>query len=429
MDTTDPLCLPTRQEAAGAVARATERMVSVDALRGMALFGILYVHMVLWYTAGPLPESVFAKDYGPASAVTMTIVFFLFVAKFFSIFSFLFGLSFYIQMQSLIRRDGNFVLRFSWRLVVLGLLGLIHHALWRGDILTIYVPLGFLLIVARNLSNRVILCLGIALVLNLPTRLVELVPMVMHVPSPFVDGGTQMGPQAYYEFVKNTPFPAMVASNLFSFPDKWHYQIYSGRLLITFGFFLLGMFVGRMRWFEQFDASRPRFRSVFYRAVMVLLITLGVAAVLHFGLKPPDSALMGWTTNLLVDLFNSSLTILYIAGFTLLMHRERWRRILSPLASVGRMALTSYITQSVVGVLLFYRVGLGLFDRTTPAMNTLMCFAIFGLQMVFSAWWLKRFHYGPVEWLWRSATFLLPQKMTIKKGLPVGSPSGAGDAV
>ncbi|MES2676145.1 MAG: DUF418 domain-containing protein, partial [Pseudomonadota bacterium] len=90
---------------------------------------------------------------------------------------------------------------------------------------------------------------------------------------------------------------------------------------------------------------------------------------------------------------------------------------LSPLANVGKMALTSYLMQTLFGLLLFFSFGLGLFTKTTPAINALISIGIFGLQIIFSHWWLKRFHYGPIEWLWRSATFLKPQKM-LKTDIP-----------
>ena len=113
-----------------------DRIIPVDALRGFALFGILYSHMILWYTAGPLPQRIFTEmDIG--SGIAMGIYGLLFVGKFFSFFSFLFGLSFYLQMKSFKKRNENFLLRHGWRLVILGVFGLIHHALWRGDILSI----------------------------------------------------------------------------------------------------------------------------------------------------------------------------------------------------------------------------------------------------------------------------------------------------
>src|SRR4051794_38661475 len=123
-----------------------DRIITVDALRGFALFGILYSHMVFWYTAGPLPQETFNsfKDIGSGIAMGLYGVFFF--AKFFSFFSFLFGLSFYLQMKSFAKKQDSFLMRYGWRLLILGIIGLIHHALWRGDILSIYVPLGFVLI-------------------------------------------------------------------------------------------------------------------------------------------------------------------------------------------------------------------------------------------------------------------------------------------
>lgn len=143
---------------------------------------------------------------------------------------------------------------------------------------------------------------------------------------------------------------------------------------------------------------------------MALGITLG-ALSFSLGLDVKKNLWLMWTAGMLVDIFNSGLTLFYIAGFTLLMYREKWNAFLSPLANVGKMALTSYLMQTLFGLLIFYSFGLGLFTKTTPAINALISLGIFGAQIVFSYWWLTRFHYGPIEWLWRSATFLKPQKM------------------
>ncbi|MCE4553809.1 hypothetical protein [Pelomonas cellulosilytica] len=127
-----------------------ERLIAVDVLRGFALFGILYAHMIVWYTAGPLPQELFQKFQTVPAGLAFGANVLLFMGKFFSVFSFLFGLSFTIQINSLARRGDNVALRFGWRLAVLGLIAFVHHLLWRGDILSIYVPLGFLLILARG---------------------------------------------------------------------------------------------------------------------------------------------------------------------------------------------------------------------------------------------------------------------------------------
>lgn len=218
---------------------SNERITTVDVLRGFALFGILYAHMIMWYTAGPLPQELMGKFQDIFSGVAFGVYGVFVMAKFFSIFSFLFGLSFYIQINSLARRGDNVALRFGWRLALLGVVGITHHALWRGDILSIYVPLGFLLIFARHLSNKALLILGAVLVLNLPTKLFELVALLRTGKADFIASDYVSEANAYFHFVKDSGFVDMLLGNLAALPTKIDYQLTSGRLWITFGFFLL----------------------------------------------------------------------------------------------------------------------------------------------------------------------------------------------
>jgi uncharacterized protein len=405
-----------------------ERIRVVDALRGFALFGILYAHILLWYSAGALPENVYRENMDIASGIVSGLYFIFILAKFFSIFSFLFGLSFYIQMKSLMKRNDNFIIRFGWRLAILGVIGLIHHAVWRGDILSIYVPLGFLLIFARNLSNRTILIIGAVLILNIPTKVYEMSFLYMNGQMPFTNPNLQQDAAHYYDVIKHGSFMEVVVDNIKAWPVKLEYQLSSGRLIITFGFFLLGMFVGRMQWFEKLEETRPIIKKIWKKTGFVLIGIIATAVVLGalnagLGLNLEKNLWVTWAAGFLVDLFNGSATIFYITGFTLLMFREKWSRFLMPLENVGKMALTSYLTQTLFGLLLFYGFGLGLVTVTSPAANALICIGIFSIQIIFSRWWLQHFYYGPVEWLWRSTTFLKAQKM--KKSdtsLPLANP-------
>jgi uncharacterized protein len=112
-----------------------------------------------------------------------------------------------------------------------------------------------------------------------------------------------------------------------------------------------------------------------------------------------------WSASFLFSIYNACLTIFYITGITLLFRKSFFRKILKPLAAMGRMALTIYLLQTVFGLLLFYQFGLGLFDRTSPALNVLMGIGIFYLQLKFCQWWLSHFKQGPVEWLWKGLTY------------------------
>lgn len=386
-----------------------DRIVTLDVLRGFALFGILYAHMIFWYAAGPLPEETYQqyKDIGSGIAIGTYMIFI--ISKFFALFSFLFGLSFYIQIQGLIKRHEPVIARFGWRLTILGAIGLLHHAFWRADILSIYVPLGFLLLFFRNLSNKILIIMGAILVLNIPTKIAELISIALRDQLALIDFDQKNAAAEFYTIVSNGSFIEMVKHNIYAMVDKYVYQINSGRLVITFGFFLLGMLAGRMQWFENVSAYSDQFhktlkKSIWVAAIAILLgATVAIAALLlkiDLGKVP----LGGWLIGLIVEFFNVSLTLIYITGISLMMLKPKWEVRLTPLAAVGKMALTSYLMQTVIGVFLFFNIGFGLFTKTSPAMNVLLCFAIFGAQIFFCRWWLTQFHYGPIEWLWRSAT-------------------------
>ncbi|MDF3012190.1 MAG: hypothetical protein K0Q78_394 [Cellvibrio sp.] len=386
-----------------------DRIITLDVLRGFALFGILYAHMIFWYAAGPLPQETYQlyKDLGSGIAIGAYMI--LILSKFFAIFSFLFGLSFYIQIQGLVKRHEPVITRFGWRLAILGAIGLVHHAFWRADILSIYVPLGFLLLFLRNLSNKALLIIGALLVLNVPTKLAELISIIVRDKLMLLDFDQKTAGAEYYAIVSQGSWGDMVKHNINAMADKYVYQINSGRLLITFGFFLLGMLAGRMQWFENIADQISFFRTVLKKSslLLVMSLVLGIAlGITAFLLKidMEKTPVAGWLGGFILEFFNLGLTLTYITGISLLMLKPKWENWLTPLAAVGKMALTSYLMQTIIGVFIFFNIGLGLFTKTSPGMNALLCCVIFGLQILFCRWWLQYFHYGPVEWLWRSAT-------------------------
>ena len=395
------------------------RIITVDALRGMALFGILLAHIIFWYTAGPLPEEVFKKyqDAGSVIAIGFTQIFL--TGKFFSFFSFLFGLSFFLQMRGLANSPKTFLARYSWRLALLMVIGIAHHTLWMGDILSIYVPLGFVLLLMRKLSNKWVLTLGVLLAINLPGRIISTIQVL---------SGGQPNNGSNFEAVAKT-YDAVIRSggwldifryNITNLMMKYDFQISSGRLFITLGFFLLGMYVGRQKWFDNPEPSRPAFRRICKRSALIMCLGL----ILGLGMFAADAILkLGWQQNAIAgsvfmtiyDIFNAAMAVFFISGLTLLMYRNNWKKILYPLAPIGKMALTSYIMQTIFGLLVFYQVGLGLYTKISPGLNYLIAFAFFFLQILFSKWWLHYFNYGILEWLWRSGTLLKWQPLVKSK--------------
>ncbi len=396
------------------------RIQVVDALRGFALLGILLVHCAQWFAAAGLPGDVYQHHAsGPANMVAQTIVGLFFDGKFYTFFSFLFGLSFALMLTR--SEDSPFIFyrRFAWRLAILGAIGFGHHLLWRGDILSIYAMLGFAMLLFGRASNKLVLIVAILLITNLPTRLT-------HVYTDFISSPVKTNPQTerkafendakvYYDIVKEGNFGELVTFNFNAFDDKMKFQVESGRIYITLGFFLLGLYAGRKRLFQQLNDNRSLFRKLTkYSGFTVLGITvIGAAIAFAFGnvQQPPKAIELLFMT--LYDLHSALMTVFYIGGLTLLFQKQSWQWTVSPLASVGKMALTSYVLQTVIGTLLFFGIGVNLIGEIDMWVAALLTFPIFFVQILFSRHWLSQFRYGPLEWLWRSLTYGKAQPMRV----------------
>ena len=403
---------------------AKERIITVDALRGFALFGIMLAHFIFWYTAGPLPQDLYGKYTDAGSTVAKYFTDIFVSGKFFAFFSFLFGLSFYLQTGEPGENKGRAASRFAWRITLLLLIGMVHHTFWQGDILSIYAPLGFLLLLARRLSTKWALIIALLLIVNLPGKIVAVADLL----SPA--GSGQAGPDfaamgAEYDVViRSKSWLQIFSFNLQNLPNKFDFQIQSGRLYMTMGFFLIGMLIGRKKWFEKGEENRPAWRKLCKRSAAVSSICLAVGLGLiisneigKLGLE--QNRAIGFLFNILFDVFSASLVLFYISGITLLTFRKSWFRFFNALVPVGKLALTTYLTQTAVGLLLFWGIGFGLYGKTSQGLNYVMAISLFALQVVFSKWWLRHWQYGIAEWLWRSATMLAWQPLRRQKTQPV----------
>jgi uncharacterized protein len=188
------------------------------------------------------------------------------------------------------------------------------------------------------------------------------------------------------------------------------FQVISGRLYITLGLFLLGVYAGRKKFFQNVGEKiavikRLRFFSwmTIVGSFIFALLFFGGAALLN--IKTPDQInfLFG---GFVVDLFNTALAAIYVMWILLWLQKEEWQKRLSYLYPVGRMGLTVYLMQTAMGTLLFFSYGFGLLADLTAWMCFLCALVLFSFQIAFAKYWLQYFSYGPVEWIWRNLTYL-----------------------
>jgi uncharacterized protein len=384
-----------------------DRIAVVDVLRAFALLGIIVTHAEMGFLAGPPP----APDFMQFSALDGAVHRFVAVmveSKFFSIFAFLFGLSFAIQLDRARHKGAAFSGRFAWRLILLLAIGLAHQLLFNGDILMVYALLGLLLIPLGNVRTGVLLTLGLLLLFNVPGIVLAFARIGADAPTPEqAQANAEIGAlftakgQALYAAMKNGSLADIARANFQDgLPMKALYQLFTGRLWVTFGCFLLGVCAWRARVFEDSAASRQFFSRLLLVGGTIAIATTAATLFIE-GSTPTRAAWLELASNVQ----KMTLAASYVAAVTLLYWRHS-QGLLAQLAPVGKVGLTTYLLQSVFLALVFYGVGFGMMGRLGHAAATALGIMLFIAQVFAARWWLARMSMGPVEWLWRSATQL-----------------------
>ncbi len=418
------------------------RIVTIDAVRGFALLGIIAVHMVEQYLGSPPPASKANQDLWVVDAVALGLVSLLFVGKFFAMFSLLFGVSFFIQMDRAAARGQAFEGRFTWRLAVLFAIGMAHHLVYRGDILASYAVMGLVLLVYYRVSDRWLLATSVAVLVGAP-RLMLAIWTAATGAEVSLSVGDETTLQAYWDTLKTGSMSAVAWLNLHEgiWPKLQFLFGWFGRGYQTLGLFLLGLYLGRHRWHERIDARRPAVRRLMWWSIAASIGAVAVGAAMFgaaytMGLMPqaagPGGAgapaampplwlvVAGFTC---YDVFNLGVMGAFLCGFLRLYWRPGPHRVLRWFAPVGRTALTNYVAQSLVGAFIYYGYGLGLLGDIGAAAGLGLAAIIFAGQMAASAVWLRYFRYGPLEWLWRSATYLRLQPIMKGSALALSEPA------
>lgn len=399
--TVPPTLIPTQ---------ASERYMILDTLRGFAILGIALANYPELSLYRFLPADAAAAL--PASAWDRAINFIvhsLVDGKFYTIFSLLFGIGFSIILQNITRKGGRVLPLFMRRMALLALIGLAHLLfIWSGDILLLYALMGMLLACFRNLSDRTLLSCALAFLL-LPIGIDAACEYAnLHPAAFFVQLQQQacahsgITPENFATWLRD----ADSYSGMFDFliqgaAVRAQEFIDGNRYFKVLGLFLLGFLIGRHRLYARLAEHRRALRRITLIGGGIGLILAPLFAWSSINGQPwgiaAHSLIYTLSVYPLAFAYMSLICLAYLRCSTFAPFR--W------LAAPGRMALTNYLMQSVIGVLLYYGIGLGLGASLPLAGVELVALLIFIAQMILSSLWLRAFRHGPLEWIWRILTY------------------------
>ena len=406
-----------------APADPAQRVELLDALRGFALFGVCLANLFVFsYYDSPATRDLWRYTL-PTDEVATFLMHALVEGKFYSIFSLLFGLGFALQFQRAEARGGDALPLYSRRIRMLMLIGLAHLVLlWYGDILLFYALIALVLLRMRHMDDRralrwAAICVLLPIVQYLPTLIsFAITPAIPFFAALFGLSKLygfdimQAGDILYALFTSGSITDWLKLSSMGPFV-RYGDLVFTGRPFKVLAMFLVGMVVGRRALWHALDANAPLLKRIALWGYTVGLPASIVWVAMKDGDKFYAGTLHGLGESVLYALGVAPLALAFAATFALLWRRSAWQRLLRVFVPAGKMALTNYLSQTVLATLVFAGFGLRLAGHVGPTWLWVQAFATLALQIAFSAWWLQRYRFGPLEWVWRSLTYRQRQPM------------------
>ena len=378
------------------------RIEVVDALRGFAVMAIILVHNVEHFIFPVYPTDspgwLNALDQGVFNAV-----FSLFAGKAYAIFALLFGLTFYIQSNNQRKQGKDFGYRFLWRLVLLTGFATLNAAFFpAGDVLLLFVVVGLVLFLTRNWSDKALLITAILFLLQ-PVEWYHYVANLMNPAHQLPDLKVGEMYAEVAEYTKSGDFGAFLWGNItLGQKASLLWAVNAGRFFQTAGLFLLGFYIGRKQLFVPSENN--------FRLWTKVLIVSAIAFAPLYSLKElimQNSPIIQQTAGTAFDMWQKlAFTFVLIASFVLLYQNEKFSKAIGNLRFYGRMSLTNYITQSIIGAAIYFPFGLYLAPYCGYTLSLLIGIFTFMLQVKCCKWWLGKHHQGPLERIWHKWTWM-----------------------
>lgn len=386
------------------IAEPNARVDVADVLRGLAVMGIIILHSIEHFNFYSFPENVPFEWMNFTDKAIWNGLFFAFSGKAYAVFALLFGFSFYIQDDNQRRKGKDFRLRFVWRLVLLFIIGQFNAMFFTGEILTMYAILGIILPIFSRCSDKTVAIIATLLII----QPIDCCKVIYALFNPDYVAGPSLAAHYFsiaFEVQKNGTFLETIRMNLWDGQmANMTWALEHGRILQTPGLFLFGMLAGRRKLFLYSKEHEQRW-----------LQTLGISLLCFFPIYGLNNMIPGFVSReairvplqlILSSLSNLSFMVMLVTGLLITFYRIKNRSFLMRFTSYGKMSMTNYIGQSVIGSLFFYHWGfeLGRYLGITYSFFFGILFVLF--QMAFCSWWLSHHKHGPFEGLWKRLTWI-----------------------
>lgn len=373
---------------------AKQRIFSIDALRGFSLLGILLMNILTFAYPYQIinPFEFFQHQDGAWFKISSLFI----IASFYPIFAFLFGYGLSIMYQNSLDKGLNYYPMITRRLLFLLLLGIIHGVfIFYGDILSTYALLGLIAIIFVRLKPQytlVALSIGIGIFV-----LLYLLPMILLKDVTQIESFVGLQElERVNNILSSADYVSIIGFNLKYFGMNIANAILVGPFSIL-PIMLFGIYAHQINWFNKIKQHKN-----LYMVIGVVVLILGLA------IKMIQIVLEGSVTSQLMSqmIGGPIVALSYIMFFVILCEDQTVRKILTPLQSIGKLSLTTYISQSIICIIIFYGVGLNYYGKLPVLTIYIIGIVIYCVQLIVSYLYLLRFKQGPLEKLWRKVTYL-----------------------
>lgn len=378
------------------------RIEVVDALRGFAVMAIILVHNLEHFIFPVYPTD----SPGWLNTIDQGIlnsIFTLFAGKAYAIFALLFGFTFYIQTNNQKKQGKDFGYRFLWRLVLLVGFATLNAAFFpAGDVLLLFAVIGLVLFVTRNWSDKAILITAVICLLQ-PIEWYHYIANLVNPAHQLPDLKVGEMYAEVAEYTKAGNFWDFILGNItLGQKASLLWAVNAGRFFQTAGLFLLGFYIGRK---ELFTSSERNLRF-WIKTLIVSAITFAPLYTLK-ELIMQGTAVVQQSVGTVFDMWQKlAFTLVLVASFILLYQSKKFSNAIGSLRFYGKMSLTNYITQSILGAIIYFPIGLYLAPYCGYTISLLIGLFTFLLQVKFCQWWLSGHKQGPLEYIWHKWTWI-----------------------